>query len=239
MEQANTALKSGDSDKALSLIDKAIKIEPREGLFYGVKGDIFASKKQWDKAEGFYSTAVEKNQQFFLFYLQRGLTREKLNKLSSAKTDLKTSIELLPTEPAYATLGDIALKENDPNAAKEYYAKVASDQSELGKHAATALAKLDMNDNPLKYLHVTFLKTVDGKLALEIKNQSPVSVRDIHIDAKLVTINGGVLARESFQWTSVLQPGQSKQFIARTIPLPSDLQTQKLTADITKVSVVE
>jgi tetratricopeptide (TPR) repeat protein len=239
MEQAHKALKDKNPDQALALIDKAIKIEPREAQFYGVKGDIFAQKNQWDKAESLYSTALKKNNQFFLFYLQRGLTREKLNKLSAAKADLTKSIELLPTGPAYVTLGDIALKENDPKTAKEYYAKVASSESELGKQAAAALAKLDMGDNPMKYLHITFLKTADGRLALEIKNQSPISVKNLRIEARLLTAAGSLLAKESFQYTAILQPGESKQFIARAIPLPTDLQTQKLAADVTHVTVVE
>jgi predicted Zn-dependent protease len=239
MEAANKALKDNAPDKALALIDKAINIESREALFYGVKGDIFAQKNQWDKAEEFYSTALGKNNQFFLFYLQRGLTREKRSNLSGAKADLTKSIEWLPTAPAYVGLGDIALKENNPSAAKEYYAKVASNESDLGKKAATALAKLDMGDNPLKYLHITFLKTADGRLALEIKNQSPVNVKNLQIDAKLLTANGGLLAKETFQYTAVLPPGESKQFVARSIPLPTDLQTQKLAADITKVTVAE
>ena len=95
------------------------------------------------------------------------MIREKRNNLSGAKTDLTKSIEWLPTAPAYVTLGDIAQKENNPKAAKEYYAKVASSDSELGKKAATALAKLDMGDNPLKYLHITFLKTADNRLELD------------------------------------------------------------------------
>jgi predicted Zn-dependent protease len=239
MDQANKALKDKNPDQALALIDKAIKIEPQEAQFYAVKGDIFAQKNQWGKAENLYSTALEKNHQFFLFYLQRGLAREKLNKLSAAKTDLTKSVELLPTGPAYVALGDIASKENNPEAAKEYYAKVASSDSEIGKQAATALAKLDMGDNPLKYLHIAFLKTGDGRLALEIKNQSPVSVKNLRVDAKLLTAAGSLLAKESFQYTATLQPGESKQFIARTIPLPTDLQTQKLAADVTQVTVVE
>jgi hypothetical protein len=136
-------------------------------------------------------------------------------------------------------LGDIALKENNPNAAKEYYAKVASNDSDYGKKAAIGLAKLDMGDNPLKYLHVSFLKTMDQRLALEIKNQSPVSVKDLRIDAKLQTASGALLAKEDFQYAAVLRPGESTQFIARSIPLPTDLQTQKLTADIVRVKVVE
>jgi tetratricopeptide (TPR) repeat protein len=239
MDQANQALKDNAPEKALALIDKAIKIEPREAQFYAVKGDVFSKKNQWDKAESFYSTALEKNNQFFLFYLQRGLTREKLNKLSGAKSDLNKSIEWLPTAPAYTTLGDIALKENNPNAAKEYYAKVASNDSDYGKKAAIGLAKLDMGDNPLKYLHVSFLKTMDQRLALEIKNQSPVSVKDLRINAKLQTASGALLAKEDFQYAAVLRPGESTQFIARSIPLPTDLQTQKLTADIVRVKVVE
>jgi len=239
MEQANQALKDNAPEQALALIDKAIKIESREAQFYGVKGDVYSRQNQWDKAESFYSAALDKNNQFFLFHLQRGITREKLNKLSGAKTDLQKSIELLPTAPAYVTLGDIALKENDPQTAKEYYAKVASNQSDLGKRAAASLAKLDMSDNPLKYLHVSFLKTMDGRLALEVKNQSPVSVKDLRIEAQLVTAAGALLAKEAFQHASVLRPGESKQFIARSIPLPTDLQTQKLTADVTNVRIAE
>lgn len=239
MDQANQALKDNAPDKALQLIDKAIQIEPREAQFYAVKGDIHSQQKQWAKAADFYTTALQKNERFFLFYLQRGLTREKLNQLSGAKQDLTKSIELLPTAPAYTTLGDIAMKENDTKSAKEYYAKVANNESDYGKKAAVALAKLDMSDNPLKYLHITFLKTTDNRLAIQVKNQSPVSVGDLRIDARLQSAGGALIAKESFQRSQTLRPGESAEFVARDIPLPTDLQTQKLTADVTQVRVVE
>ena len=239
MNEARKALKDGDSDNALSLIDHAIRIEPREALFYGVKGDIYLKKNQLDKSEDLYGKALEKNDQFFLFYLQRGSAREKLSKLNGAKTDLNKSIELLPTSPAYYTLGDIALKENDNKSAKEYYAKAASNESDLGKKAAMAFTKLDINDNPQKYLTITFFKTAAGKLALEIKNQSQLSLKDIQIDAKLLTINGNLIARESLQSPLILRPGENKQLISLAITTPDNLQTQKLVTDITKVSIVE
>jgi len=239
MDQATKALKDGDSDKALSLIDRAIAIEPREAMFYGVKGDIFQKKNRLAEAEELYGKALQRNSWFFLYYLQRGLVREKLNELNSAKIDLNKSIELLPTGPAYYALGNIALKENDPKAAKDYYAKVASNDSDLGRKAAMALTRLDISDTPQKYLAITFLKTAEGKLALEIKNQSLLSVKGLQIDVKLLTVNGSILARESFQYPLVLRPGESKRLVARIIPLPDNLQAQKLAADITKVSIVE
>ena len=239
MDQATKALKDGNPDKALSLIDDAIAIEPREAMFFGVKGDIFQKKNQLNKAEDLYTQALAKNDRFFLYYLQRGLTRKKLNQTAGAKSDLNKSIELLPTGPAYYTLGDIALKENDSKTAKDYYAKVAATESDLAKKAAAAFARLDLQDNPQKYLAVAFLKTAEGRLALEIKNQSPVSVKDLQVNAKLLSINGTLLAQERFQYPSVLRPGESRQFIARSIPLPDNLQTQKLVANIINVSTAE
>jgi hypothetical protein len=171
--------------------------------------------------------------------LQRGLVREKLSQLNSAKSDLSKSLELLPTAPAYYTLGNIALKENDATAAKNYYAKVASNENDLGKKAAAAFARLDLNDNPQKYLAFSFLKSPDGVLVVEIKNQSPLSVKNLHISAKLLSVNGNLIAQESFQSASALRPGESRRWEARAIPLPVNLQNQKLTADITRVSIAE
>jgi hypothetical protein len=37
----------------------------------------------------------------------------------------------------------------------------------------------------------------------------------------------------------ILRPGESKLLEARTIPMPDNLQTQQLAADITRVSIVE
>lgn len=110
LELGRKALNNKKFDLSLKHAESAIKIELKEALFFGLKGDALAGKQQYRLAEQTFSEALKKNDRYFLFYLRRGLVREKLGRDKNAESDLMESIKLLATAPGYNSLGNIALR---------------------------------------------------------------------------------------------------------------------------------
>ncbi len=98
------AVQEDNSSKALKLANKAIREEPREALFYSLRGDAYFMRKNWDKAYASYDKAVSLNSHFYRFYLERGLTELKRGNKASARRDFESSNRLLPTKTAKRAL---------------------------------------------------------------------------------------------------------------------------------------
>ena len=180
-DKAQKVLAKGQSDEAKRLIRKAISLEPSEGHFHSLLGDIEQKNKNYKTALNQYNKAVSLNNNFFYYYLQRGLVKSELRQSTSAKGDLQKSVELLPTANAYKVLGDIASNERRYSEAKQYYAKAAGNDSTTGKAAYSSLVKLDLGDNPGKYITVRTGVDRSGRLIAEISNPTALPVTDIEI----------------------------------------------------------
>ncbi len=178
-EKAQKALASGNAEQAKAHLDKAIAIEPREGHFYSLLGDIAQSKQDFSTARSHYDKAIGLNNDFFYYHLRRGLVNDRLEAKAAAKRDLERSAQLLPTADAYNALGDIAKDQQQFDQAKQYYAKAASQDSEAGKAAFASLVDLDLPENPDKYLAVRTGVSQSGSLLVEINNPTPRDVTDL------------------------------------------------------------
>ena len=77
--KAQKALADGDTAKAKGLVKKAIAIEPREGHFHSLLGDIEQKSKRYKTALKHYDKAIRLNDNFFYYHLQKGLANERLN----------------------------------------------------------------------------------------------------------------------------------------------------------------
>lgn len=174
--EAGKALSADDTGKAKSLIERAITIEPREGHFHSLLGDIEQSQKRFSAARQHYDTAISLNKNFFYYYLQRGLVNERLRANAAAQRDLARSVDLLPTADAFNALGNIARAERQYDSAKQYYAKAAGHQSAAGQEAFGALVDLDITDNPGKYIKIRTGVDDSGVLIAEISNITPRDV---------------------------------------------------------------
>ncbi|WP_455221709.1 M48 family metalloprotease [Kaarinaea lacus] len=205
--QSQKALKENQPQQAIALIDKALKIEPKEALFYALKGDIYYKQKQYTAAEKLFTSAINRNDSFFLFYLERGLTYEKLNQNTKAKQDLQKSIAFLPTAPAYHALGSIAEKENDLVAAKEYYGKAAGSKSDAGEKSALAYTRLDLPSNPARYIAYQGATDYAGNVIINLKNRSLLPVKNLQLTVNLYSDNGKQILRKNFQVTETINPG--------------------------------
>ncbi|MCU7906372.1 MAG: M48 family metalloprotease [Candidatus Thiodiazotropha sp. (ex Epidulcina cf. delphinae)] len=178
-DEGRKAFRKGDISKAGALVGKAIRLEPREGHFHALLGDIEEKNNRYKTAKQHYDKAIALHDGFFYYYLKRGQVNASLKASDAAKRDLEKSIQLLPTANAHHSLGDIAKQEGKLNAAKSYYKKAASNKSVEGKAAYRALMTLDLADNPQNYIKLRTGLDNKGRLKAEISNPTPNNVQDI------------------------------------------------------------
>ena len=153
-DEGRKALADEDTGLAIEKVDEAIGLFADEAHFYALRGDVRFTNEQYDMAIQNYDIAIRRRDGFFQYYLQRGLSNEKLGNDQTATTDLEKSNELFPTAIAHYSLGNIAAKQGDKAEAIEHYTMVAGGQGEIADAAKVALVRLDLEDNPGKYIQV-------------------------------------------------------------------------------------
>ncbi len=184
------ALHDGDVERALRFVNKALEMEPNEALFHSLRGDIRFKQKRYRDAVTNYNHALARNSKYFHFYLQRGLARLKLNEKAQGEADLKTSLKFLPTAPALNALGQQSLQAGDRTLAKKYFAAAAGSQSPAGQAASLALVKLDLPDNPHKYLQLRFGLDDSRYLLVQVRNVTSQSVDRVNYVIQFRDVNG-------------------------------------------------
>ncbi len=191
-DEGRKALSENRSKEALALAGKAISIEPREGHFYALQGDALLEQKRYQEARGAFTTAIERNQQFFYYPLQRGLISLQLKDRASARADLEASVGLLPTAMAYHGLGIISEGAGNLDLARQYYKNAAGSQSEVGQRAYRSLLRLDLPNNPGEYLQMRTGLDNKGYLIVEIANPTPATVGKLVLAVRFADSNGRV-----------------------------------------------
>ncbi|RJX31183.1 MAG: peptidase M48 [Desulfurivibrio sp.] len=234
-DEAGLALQKGDSGKALALVDKALASEPREALFHGLRGDIFFTRQNFNKALASYDQAIQRNASFFHFYAQRGLTREKLGDLQGARQDLTRSASLLPTATAYKKLGDYALASGKLSEAKNFFQAASSSKSEVGKEALASFVRLDLPENAGRYLSARPEKTEDGQLRIRVSNPTPLAVYNIVLAAGYLDDQGSI-KQIPLRVSATLQPAKSVLLPLDTSGVPvkylHNLEVKVISAEI-------
>lgn len=99
-ERGRKALKEGDAKQALVLSLQARKKVPQEALFYALSAEAYEKLRKEKAALQAWDQAIQRNAEWFYFYLKRGMLNEKTGNKSEAGSDYKKSFELLPTEEA-------------------------------------------------------------------------------------------------------------------------------------------
>jgi predicted Zn-dependent protease len=205
-DEGRKALKEKNTALALQKADEAIELFPGEAHFYALRGDARFTGEQYDMAIQNYDIAIRRRPEFFQYHLQRGLSNEKLGNDASAVTDLEKSNELFPTALAHYSLGNIAARRGDKAKAIEHYTMVAGGQGATAEEAKKALVRLDLADNPGKYIQVRCYQDSQGNLGLSIGNTTPLAVTGIRY---------AVQYRDAYG-TQVLQRALSGQLPAGT-----------------------
>ena len=141
-DEGRKALSEDNPTLALQKAEEAIRIEPGEALFHGLKGDALATQSNYAQAERAYSQALRHNDGWFYHHLRRGMVREELGQLDGARQDLTASNQLMPTATGFYTLGNVERAAGNRSAAVEHYRVAAQSQSQVGERAKLALQEM-------------------------------------------------------------------------------------------------
>jgi predicted Zn-dependent protease len=216
--QGREALKAGHLDKALTLAEEALALQPKEPLFHSLRGDIRLKQGRYEDAVTNFDRALALDDSYFHYYLQRGLAYEKLGNPQLAQADLQRSTQYLPTAPALNGLGQLALKQGEEDVAKEYLTAAASSDSAAGMAAKRALVRLDIGDNPHKYISLGGGLDAQGYLALQLQNETAIPLTAIRIQISYVDGNANRRSA-NLEINRVLPAGQRAQLSTNIGPL--------------------
>lgn len=175
-DQANVLLAKKENAVAGSRVNRAISLEPAEPRFYGLKADIFFNEHKYEDAISAYNTAVSKDEDYYEYYLGRGIAHSKLGNRNKARLDLERSNQLLPTALATNELGRLALQAGDRHSAKNYFAQVADVDGPLRQSATLSYVRLDIADNPSKYFKIKSERR-QGRFHSIVTNRSGLVIR--------------------------------------------------------------
>ena len=206
-DEGREALADEKPDLAIEKANKAIALLPEESHFYSLRGDARIVKKQHDMALTNFNSAIRRRDNFFYYYLQRGLIQEELGHDDLAQPDLETSIEMLPTAPAHYALGKIAARRGDNATAIEHYKLVAGGQGEVAQAANAELVRLDIADNPETYVLKRCDPDSSGKLIVSVKNNTSLEITGVTI-AVQYTDNAGIQRRLNRSVSGRIGPGK-------------------------------
>ena len=148
-------------------------------------------------------------------------------------SSLERSVELFATADAHYELGTLAESRGDREAALEHYAAAATSNSEAGKAAQDAMVRLDLPQNPGRYLQLVAYTDTQGQLIVQIGNPTSVIVADFGLLIRFVDDQGAI--RETNRvLNQALQPGDSTRFATGIGPFVSsdsyqvELQTARV-----------
>ncbi len=203
-DEAELAIADNELDLALGNVEEAITLVPTEARFHGLQGDINVYQKSYSAAITSYDEALSYDNNYYDYYLGRGVAHARLNQNSLARDDLQRSADLLPTAIALNELGKLSLLDNDRVSAKKYFQGAAGAQGLVGQEAQAAFMRLDVYDNPANYLQAQVYTDPYGRILARINNRSSLPLNLIRVDFAAV-IDGNVV-RQS-QVVSSLQGG--------------------------------
>jgi predicted Zn-dependent protease len=181
-DDGRKALAEEKTDEALALANKAIDLFPQEAHFYALRGDVRLVGEDYDKAVTNYDNAIRRRDDYFYYYLQRGLANNELGKSDAAATDLERSITMLPTGPAHYTLGQIEEDRGNVEAAVEHYLIVAkSGDGQLAQAATGKIQRLKLSDSPESFIPRRCDADNSGNLVVSVQNQTSWAIEGVEI----------------------------------------------------------
>ena len=237
-DKGRKAFAEGQTEQALKLAEKALSIEPREALFHALRGDVRFKQRRYRDAVVNYDRAVERDDAYFHYYLQRGLALRELGEQERAVADLEQSTKLLPTAPALNALGKASFAEGDRVKAKKYFAAAAESRSPSGQEALASLVRLDLPDNPQQYLKVRIGLDRRNYLLAQVVNSTNLAVTDVQVMIQVIDRTG--LRRQiSLRVPGRIGPQQAAQLATGIGPFADSQDLRGVQAVVTRARIAE
>lgn len=231
------ALKEKRYQQALAFVQRAIELEPREGRFHALRGDVLQAQKRHQEALTDYDRALALENNYFYFHLQRGLANTKLNRRSAARADLEKSAQLLPTAIASKSLGDLARADGDKGRAKQYYRAAAQSKSALGQEALGSLVRLDLPENPGQYVKVRTGLNSKGYAVAEVSNPTPVNVGGIRLGLRFRN-SAGQIRQQAVRVRRPITAGKAQVVQLGLGPFPNNEALRAINVQVIDARVV-
>lgn len=127
---------------ALGYVDQSIAQQPRENLFWEMKGQLLLQQKKTDQAIAAFDKSIQANPKYFKPYVLRGIAYHEEGKRDLAEKDLLTSQRYLPTQVATYYLGEISLAKGNRSQAAQYFQQAAQGGGEIGEAAKGRLERM-------------------------------------------------------------------------------------------------
>jgi beta-barrel assembly-enhancing protease len=208
-DEALAAARKKDFATARSLAEEAARMLPKEGRFHELLGELALAQKEPRAALPHYQKAIDLNSDYFGSYLGAGVAQFQAGNHAQAEEWLTKSAQLLPTAPAAYYLGTIARERGDRAKAMEYYRAAAGSQSRVGELAAAEFIRMDLPQNPDKYVAAAGRFDGQGRLLVVVENRAPIALRDVQVTPVLVDGSGRVVQQGgSVRLGEVVKPGQ-------------------------------
>jgi predicted Zn-dependent protease len=237
-DEAQAALAKKDVATARRLAAEATKLEPREGRFHQLQGDIELNQKNFRGAQSHYQKAVELSPGYFGSWLGSGVALYRTGDRAGSKAALGRSMELLPTAPAALFLGNLARDAGDTDGALRYYQAARSAQGSIGQEAAREATLLDLPRNPGNYVAAALRSGNDGRPLMVVQNRAPVPLASISVTPVLVNGAGQIVSQgRAVTIRGPVQPGEQVAADAGLAGLtPEQLQALRFRIEAARVA---
>lgn len=210
-DEARKALADDRFEEAERLARQALAQQDREAAFHGLLGDIRRRQKEYDAAVDAYDAAIERDPEYFAYYLGRGLSLSRRGDRAQARADFDRSVKLLPTAVAYNELGRIAQAEGDVDRALQLFQAAGESDSATGQAARASALRIDLPRNPARYLQTRVERDPRGRLVLGVANPTTVPVLDVVV--RIQTLDRDGRGREGSRRLRRLEPGETRWLV--------------------------
>lgn len=211
-DDALVAAKKKDFKAANALANKAIKLQPKEAQFYGLKGDLALNNKKYKTALSYYQQAINRYPEYFAFHLHRGFAEKGLGNKTSAKQAFERANSILPTPDAHKALGDLSMALGQQKTAFAHYQSAARSNSPAGKAALASLVTMELPNNPSRYIKTRLAVARNGQLVVTVYNSSPVAVSNVGLASAYYDAAGNQLSQtRTLRVPGVIAAGKTQQ----------------------------
>ena len=231
-------LGEGRHADALALAQRAIDGEPREALFHTLRGEVLEAMHRTGESMAAYSEAIHLYDGNFMPRLRRGLLLRRDLRHASARTDLERSVALLPTAPALNALGRYSLDAGDRRRAIGYFEDAARSDSTDGRSAQHSLLRLQLPEDPGRYLRVRALLDGWDRVVLEVTNPTVVAVRGVAVAVTMPTVDGP--RQQIVSGGDVVIPAGGRSTLHTNLgSLPEGMTLDSVQATVVRAQVVD